>query len=250
MQTLYKLTDENGRTQNYTQWDEGISHTAAGEGTKLCTGDVIHAYECPLVAVFMNPSHANYKNPILWEAEGVIVAREGQLKCGVKTLTTLRKLDLPTISTQERIEIAIRCALKVYSKRPFVDWADKWLAGTDRSGAAAVVASNTASAAAAYAAAYAAAGYAASAYAITYAVISAAIYAADATAASAAASAAAVTSAVASAKFELSGVIKSVLQKENLTLSKEASVTVYTLKLLEETAGDAAYEPGSDDVPQ
>mgnify|MGYP001609670390 CR=1 FL=1 len=52
---LYKLTDRKGQTQNETQWGEGITHTAAGSGTTLCTDNVIHAYVDPLLAVFHDP---------------------------------------------------------------------------------------------------------------------------------------------------------------------------------------------------
>ena len=140
---LYKLTDKEGYTRrgmrNETQWGEGVTHTAYGYGG-LCTDGVIHAYEHPLLAAFMNPIQANLKDPQLWEAEGEIVAREGQLKCGVKTLTTLRKIDLPVISTEQRVEIAIRCALLVYKDPNFLQWAENWISGKDRSAEAAAAA--------------------------------------------------------------------------------------------------------------
>ena len=62
---LYKLTDENGQTKNSTQWGEGISHTALGEGTELCSDGFIHAYENPYVAAFIYRAHVDFKNPIL-----------------------------------------------------------------------------------------------------------------------------------------------------------------------------------------
>lgn len=92
MTKLYKLTDEHGRTRagedNELTWAVGVEHKTAGTGTRLCTADVIHAYEHPLIAVLMNPVHAMF-NPAtmrLFVAEGEIVAREGQLKCGVHAL--------------------------------------------------------------------------------------------------------------------------------------------------------------------
>lgn len=83
---LYKLIDEKGYTRknkhNEWLWGENITHSAAGGSGKLCSNGVIHAYEHPLIAVFMNPIHANFSNPILWECEGEVTAKEGQLKCG------------------------------------------------------------------------------------------------------------------------------------------------------------------------
>ena len=65
---LYKLTDENDRTYNDTQWGEGVTHETSGEG-KLCGEGWIHAYIDPLLAVFLNPIHACFTNPHMWEAE-------------------------------------------------------------------------------------------------------------------------------------------------------------------------------------
>jgi hypothetical protein len=160
MQTLYKLTDQQGYTRrgqtNECLWGEGITHSATGHGG-LCTAGVIHAYEHPLLAVFMNPIHANLRNPLLWECEGEIFVREGQLKCGCKKLTTCSKISLPSITLEQRVRIAIYCALAVYKEKHFVTWAEKWLNGTDRtSGAASYAASYAARYAASDAASYAA----------------------------------------------------------------------------------------------
>src|SRR5579871_6099726 len=132
---LYKLTTQDGKTRpgqsNETQWGEGVTHTAKGTGG-LCTDGVIHAYTSPLLAVLLNPSHANIKDPILWEAKGKIVKSE-PCKCGVKTLTTIRQIPLPEISTEQKIRFAIGCALTFYKNSKFKIWALNWLANIDRS---------------------------------------------------------------------------------------------------------------------
>ena len=134
---LYKLTDENGRTQNNTQWGEGVTHTATGDPSQpLCRDAWIHAYEHPLIAVFVNPAQADFKNPRLWEAEGEIVKQEGQLKCGCRSLTTVMEMPLPVITTEQRVEIAIRCTKLVCKGAAWNRWADDWLSGRDRSAAA------------------------------------------------------------------------------------------------------------------
>jgi hypothetical protein len=38
----------------------------------LCGPGWLHAYESPLVAAFMNPIHADFRKPRLFEAEGKI----------------------------------------------------------------------------------------------------------------------------------------------------------------------------------
>ena len=134
---LYKLTDSYGKTCNDTQWGPGVSHSGTGEGG-LCGPGWIHAYEHPLIAVLLNPIHADFKKPRLWEAEGEVVLRDGQLKCGCRTLTTVREIPLPEITTEMRVRFAILCAKEVCaSYRAWNAWADKWLSGEDRTQAAA-----------------------------------------------------------------------------------------------------------------
>jgi hypothetical protein len=150
---LYKLTDRDGQTWGGTQWGPGISHSGTGEG-ELCGPGWIHAYEHPLIAVLMNPIHANFQNPRLWEAEGEVALRDGQLKCGCKTLTTVREIPLPKITTEMRVRFAIMCAKEVCAYPAWNAWADRWLSGEDRSEAAAAKAEWAAWAAGAASAAY------------------------------------------------------------------------------------------------
>ena len=153
---LFKLTDRDGQTRGGMQWGPGVSHSGTGEG-ELCGPGWIHAYEHPLVAVLMNPIHAHFPNPRLWEAEGEIAIRDGQLKCGCKTLTTVREIPLPAVTTEMRVRFAILCAKEVCADLSWNAWADKWLSGEDRSEAAAGAAALAARAAwAAEAAAWAA----------------------------------------------------------------------------------------------
>ena len=165
---LYKLTDRDGQTWGGTQWWPGVSHSGTGKG-ELCGPGWIHAYEHPLIAVLLNPIHAKFKTPRLWEAEGEIAMRDGQLKCGCKTLTTIREIPLPSITAEMRVRFAIMCAKEVCAFRPWTAWADRWLSGEDRSEAAAGAAARAAYAAraarAARAAEAAAAWAARSAYA-------------------------------------------------------------------------------------
>ena len=133
---LWKLTDEHDQTQGKTQWGLGITHTAPGTG-ELCGSGWIHAYIDPVLAVLLNPIHANIKEPHLWEAEGVVGKTDHGLKVGCTTLTTLRRVDLLEITTAQRVRFGILCALQVYREPAFVSWAQRWLIGEDRSAAAA-----------------------------------------------------------------------------------------------------------------
>lgn len=145
---LYKLTNEHDQTYNHTQWGEGVTHTAPGTG-ELCSPSYIHAYTDPLLAMLMNPIHANFTCPHLWRAEGsVALARPDKVGC--TSLTTIERMKLPAITTEQCVGFAILCAQAV---RHLLDdthmetwdaWAGRWLSGKDRTPRAADAAADAA----------------------------------------------------------------------------------------------------------
>jgi hypothetical protein len=100
----------------------------------LCGPGWIHAYEHPLLAVLHNPTHADFDDPLLWECETTDEnpLRDGQMKIGVRNLTTIKKIPLPEVTNEQRIKYGILCALEVCSYEKFYVWAKKWLNGEDR----------------------------------------------------------------------------------------------------------------------
>jgi len=188
MTTLYKLTTSTGLTRagerNETKWGPGITHEAQGSGTELCSDGFIHAYTSPLLAVLLNPIHANIDFPLLWECEGVVLLSDHGLKVGCKKLTTIRTLPVPIVTQEQRIAFGILCALEVERNVVFVKWARKWLSGEDRTKTAASTMMEAAAAGAAAMAAAAAAAIATARAAATAAAIAAATAATAATAAS------------------------------------------------------------------
>jgi len=189
-----KLMNADNTTMQYTRWGRGVTNTKTGEGWKLCASDLFHYYEHPLLASFFDSVHGKFGESATLRTckpQGRIVS-DGT-KRGAKTITTGNKIKLPVITTEQRVEIAIRVSLLLEQTEEYTTWANKWLDGTDRSHSTADAAADAAYAAAyaadaAYAAAYAAdaaadaAAYAADAYAAAYAA-DAAAYAADAYAA-------------------------------------------------------------------
>jgi hypothetical protein len=136
--TLYKLTDQDGKTRaglaGETQWGPGVPHGATGKPDKpLCTDGWIHAYEHPLLALLMNPIHSNIENPRLWECEGQIGKREGQLKCGCRALTTVREIALPEITNEQQVRFAFACAWPTCKVPAWRTWARNLLTHGDRS---------------------------------------------------------------------------------------------------------------------
>ena len=133
---IYKLTDQNLRTHNGFQYKKNRWITAPNHDPdkSLCSDGWLHAYEHPLIAVFMNPVHARIKNPKLFECKWKGNHKKyGQLKLGVESTILKKEIGLPTFTPDELVTIAINCALLVYDNQYFVDWTNNWLSGTDRS---------------------------------------------------------------------------------------------------------------------
>lgn len=128
----YKLTDIDMQTYGGFQWrlDEPARASGAGE---LCGRGWLHFYDDPLLAVFLNPIHADFKNPRMFEAlaTGKIKTDCG-LKFGTTELTLKREIVVPAVTTVRRIAFGILCAKQVCDDKHWNAWADKWLSEEDR----------------------------------------------------------------------------------------------------------------------
>lgn len=132
--TCYKLTSQALTTYGDFIWIEGEWTTPLPGKGKLCSGSWYHAYHHPLLALFLNPIHADFKQPILWEAEGRGAFQDDNgLKCGFASMRLVKRLEIPEITTEQRVRFALLCAKEVYKETSFVEFADKYLFGEDRS---------------------------------------------------------------------------------------------------------------------
>jgi hypothetical protein len=153
---VYKLTDQKMQTRDGFQYRLNRVRVAPGVG-ELCTAGWLHGYSDPLLAVLLNPVHADVQNPRLFEAEASGATQDDcGLKLGVQRLTLRKEIPLPVVTTSQRIRFAILCALGIPQSPEFVRWATRWLSGEDRSPEAAAAAAEAARVAEARAAARAA----------------------------------------------------------------------------------------------
>ena len=143
----YKLTDSDMQTHNMFQWELGKEYTTSGKGN-LCSAGWLHFYTHPLLAMLLNPIHADIKNPRLFMAE---VGGKNKLDHGLKVGYTrgrlTKEMPLPMVTTEQSVRFAILCALEVYDNADFIAWANKWLSGEDKTEAAAEAAEAEAGAA-------------------------------------------------------------------------------------------------------
>ena len=148
----YKLTDQQMRTHNGFQWELGKPVETSGDGD-LCGPGWLHYYDDPILAVILNPIHANIANPRLFEcsAKGKHKLDRG-LKGGCTLMHLIEELELPYVSHVNRIAFGILCALEINKDPAFVTWANNWLIGKDSTRQSAYVAYANAAANADYAA--------------------------------------------------------------------------------------------------
>ena len=109
---LYKLTDQNGKTKDNTQWGIGVTHTKKLCGNpQLCSRDVLHAYMDKNLAFLLNPIHAAIGDPQLWECDGEIAVKDFA-KCGCFRLTSIRKIKVPQW-VESKYDIKIRTVFAI-----------------------------------------------------------------------------------------------------------------------------------------
>ena len=133
----YKLTDQNMQTYGGCQWVLGEWKETSGEGDLGGPG-WFHFYTHPLLAVLLNPLHANINYPRLFRA-----AAEGRtlddcgLKAGYTKARLIEEVPLPDITTKQRVMFAILCARTVFFDKIWIAWASAWTLGENRTEAAA-----------------------------------------------------------------------------------------------------------------
>ena len=180
MPIRYKLTDNDMKTNYGFQWELNKDYEIKSKGGELCTSAYFHFYLHPLLAVLHNPNHANIGNPRIFKAEvGGESLTDGQMKEGWKKAKLIKEIPLPKITVEQKIKYGIYCALEVYKDESFVNWANNWLSGKDRTVDSAHAAYAAHAAHAAYAAhatfhsAHASCAAYAAAYSVTYAAYAA-----------------------------------------------------------------------------
>jgi hypothetical protein len=186
---FYKLLKQDLTSYNKTKWELNKTITVTKEGNQMCTDQVLHCYNHPLLAILFNPLHADISNPRLFEIEIDKIVNTDGLKYASKSQTLIKELTIPEISLEQKVEFAIRVVKLVCKDTNWNTWADNWLDKSDRTKKSAYAAYHAAYNAYAYASAYHAARAArdaAYAYAAYYPAASAAYHAASAAASAAA----------------------------------------------------------------
>jgi len=129
----YKLLTQEMTSYKDTQWEIGVPISISKPGNAMCTDQVLHCYNHPLLASFLNTVHANIKNPRLFLIEVDSIVNNDGLKFASKSQTLLEEIPYIDIPLLKRIEIAIKIAKTMHKEEEWSLWADRWLSGEDRS---------------------------------------------------------------------------------------------------------------------
>ena len=132
------------QTYGGCQWVLEEWKETSGEGD-LCGPGWLHFYTHPLLAVLLNPLHANISHPRLFcvAAEGRTLDDYG-LKAGYTKARLIKEVPLPSITSKQRVAFVILCARAVFFDKIWIAWAEAWTSGENRTEAAAWAAAKTA----------------------------------------------------------------------------------------------------------
>jgi hypothetical protein len=144
-----KLTDATGRTYGGQRWEPGVRVACGDPDAPMmpCSAGVIHCYagateaEALALAVLLDPNHGRFgagaRVARVWRfvPEGAVIDRGDKAICRAGCVT--EELTAPQPTTEQHVEFGIRATLLVPQPDSYVEWAERWLSGADRSAAAA-----------------------------------------------------------------------------------------------------------------
>ena len=135
MNELYcKWVSPNMTTRNNTHWKLNVpKELPEKKNLWLCSEGLFHYFLHPYFAVMFKEKYRCEDYSKLYEVlpERKII-KDGSL-CGATKLTLIKQLEIPEVTLEQRISFGILCALEVYKEPRFVEWANNWLNGKDRS---------------------------------------------------------------------------------------------------------------------
>jgi len=121
----YLLTDLNGKTRR------GTTIETNRKNGKRQHGDIVsqNVWECAdtsLLAIMINPLHAECVRPRLFEIRG-------EFKQDRNTVHRVGEIVLPDVSPEQKLAFAMYCVRSLVPDHTFGAWVERWLANIDRS---------------------------------------------------------------------------------------------------------------------
>lgn len=122
----YLLVDVNGRSRRGQLIEVERANVSRQYRSKILSQNIWECADSPLMAVMMNPLHAECVLPRLFELRGNV--EDNQF-----TLHQLHEITVPRVSPEQKLAFSMYCVSASAFDRVFIAWVDRWLTGGDRS---------------------------------------------------------------------------------------------------------------------
>lgn len=121
----YLLTDVNGRSRRGTIIEANCANPNRQFGGDVVSRNIWECADTPLLAVMVNPLHAECVLPRLFEIRGF-----GQEQ---NKIDRIREIGLPKVLPEQKLAFAMYCVRSLAPDDAFAAWVERWLANIDRS---------------------------------------------------------------------------------------------------------------------
>lgn len=125
----YILTNSENRTRQGSCLFPGGSSFSSQASSDVVTENASEMGASPLVAIMLNPWHAQLEGPKMLEMQ--FTTEEDNARDPIFRIT-LREVGMPATTTDQKIIFALMVIVEVYQNELFNQWAQKWISGTDR----------------------------------------------------------------------------------------------------------------------
>jgi hypothetical protein len=126
----YLLTNTDNYTWRGSRIFPGRSVFSSKTGHNVIEKNSAEIGESPLVAIMLNPWHAQLDEPKMLELQFSQVA---VVKDDPSINMQVRETGVPSVTTDQKIVFALMVLKEVYENVGFAEWAGSWISGTDRS---------------------------------------------------------------------------------------------------------------------
>ena len=128
--TRYLLTNAEHETWRGSRVSLGRSVISSKSEDSVIDRNTEELGDSPLVAVMLNPWHAQIDHQKMLELEIGEIEAIHDNRC---IYMTVRETGVPSVTTDQKIVFALMALQEVYQNPVFNEWADGWISGSDRS---------------------------------------------------------------------------------------------------------------------
>lgn len=125
----YLLANSANHTRRGSSIFPGCSSFSSQAPNNIVAENASEIGTSPLVAIMLNPWHAQLGKPKMLEMQFTTVAVDSS----APTISMdVREVDVPETTTDQKIIFALMVISEVYGNKQFNQWAAKWINGSDR----------------------------------------------------------------------------------------------------------------------